>query len=314
LKDWLTLLRQKDKRTIAQVITKLENRDEQAKDLLKQLLPYTGKAQVIGITGPPGAGKSTLIASLLALLRKKGLTAGVLAIDPTSPYSGGSILGDRIRMNRHATDEGIYLRSMANRGKVGGISIHTKDSMRVLDAAGFDIILIETVGVGQSELSIMHLADTTCVVLHPGAGDMIQVTKAGVMEIADVYVVNKADQVGATRLIAEIEDMLDVSGGKEDWKPPVLATSNQLHQGINELWDSLQKHHHYMKQTGKGEKQRLDQLHQEIEEELLMLYEQRRKAIMERDSVKQQIAQVERGEIAPQELAEVLAKQLFISK
>lgn len=311
MEDWLVLLRQKDKRTIAKVISKLENRDEQAKRLLKQLLPFTGKAQIIGITGPPGAGKSTLIATLLAHLRLQGLSIGVLAIDPTSPFSGGAILGDRIRMNRHATDEGIYLRSLANRGKVGGISVHTKDIMRVLDAAGFDVILIETVGVGQSELSIMHLADTICVVLHPGAGDMIQVTKAGVMEIADVYVVNKADQAGSSRLIAEIEDMLDLNGGKETWMPSVIGTNSQQNQGINELWDCLQKHDQYLKQTGKWKKQRLTQLYQEIEEELLVLYEEKRKSIMNTDMVKQQIAQLEKGETTPQELAERLAKQLL---
>jgi LAO/AO transport system kinase len=311
LDDWLTRLRQKDKRIIAKVISKLENRDEEAKAWLKELLPFTGTAQVIGITGPPGAGKSTLIAALLAYLRSIDLTVGVLAIDPTSPFSGGAILGDRIRMNRHALDEGIYLRSMANRGKVGGTSIHTKDSMRVLDAAGFDVILIETVGVGQSELSIMHLADTICVVLHPGAGDMIQVTKAGVMEIADIYVVNKADQTGASHLIAEIEDMLDISSGKEAWTPSVIATSSQQNQGISELWASLQKHDQYLKQTGKWEKQRCRQLYQEIEEELLLLYEAKRKSIMETDMVKQQAAQLAKGKATPQELAEEIAKKLL---
>ncbi|MCH5585122.1 methylmalonyl Co-A mutase-associated GTPase MeaB [Shimazuella sp. AN120528] len=314
MEDWLMLLRQKDKRTIAQAITKLENRDEEAKSMLKELLPCTGKAQVIGITGSPGAGKSTLIGSLLVHLRKKGLTVGVLAIDPTSPFSGGAILGDRIRMNRHAMDEGIYLRSMANRGKVGGISIHTKDCVRVLDAAGFDVILIETVGVGQSELSIMHLADTVCVVLHPGAGDMIQVTKAGVMEIADVYVVNKADQAGATRLIAEIEDMLELSGGKGAWMPSVIAASSQQNQGITDLWECLQKHDQYLKQTGEWEKQRLAQLYQEVEEELLLLYEQRRKTLMQKESFKGLVSQLDRGETTPQELAEMLAKQLFASE
>lgn len=312
MEDWLTLLRQKDKRAIAQTITKLENRDEEAKFLLKKLFPYTGKAQVIGITGPPGAGKSTLIASLLTYARKQGLTVGVLAVDPTSPFSGGAILGDRIRMNCHAMDEGIYMRSMANRGKVGGIAAHTKDGIRVLDAAGFDVILIETVGVGQSELSIMHLADTVCVVLHPGAGDMIQVTKAGVMEIADVYVVNKADQAGAPRLVAEIEDMLQSSGGKGAWTPSVIATSSQQNQGICDLWDCIQQHDRYLKQTGEWKKQRVAQLHQEVEEELGVLYEQKRKKLMEQN--KAILSQVETGEITPQELAEALAKQLFANE
>jgi LAO/AO transport system kinase len=315
LEDWIQLLRTKDKRTIAQTISRIEKSDRaDAHQILEKLLPYTGDSCVIGITGPPGAGKSSLIGSLISFLRDQDLTVGVLAVDPTSPFTGGAILGDRIRMNRHATDKGVFLRSMANRGKVGGLSKDTRNALRVLDAADFDVILIETVGVGQSELAITHLADTVCVVLHPGAGDMIQVTKSGVMEIADLYVVNKADQTGAARLIAEIEDYLEGAMIKKDWLPTVLATSAQLHQGIGGLWEAIQKHQQYLRESGRRQKQRSLHLEQEIQEELQLLFEQRSQLLFQQADGKEILNKLQKGELSIREVTAQLADILFRSK
>ena len=311
----IQLLHKKDKRTIAQTISQIEKQDqENIQKLMQELFPYTGTSYVIGITGPPGAGKSTLIGSMITLLREKGLTVGVLAIDPTSPFSGGAILGDRIRMNRHATDEGIFLRSMANRGNVGGLSQYTRNALRVLDVAGFDIVFIETVGVGQSELSISHLADTVLVVLHPGAGDMIQVTKSGVMEIADIYVVNKADQIGASRLVAELEDHLEIAKTHSQWLPSVVAASSQLNQGMELLWDAIQKHHRFLTESGNLEKQRSLNLLQEMKEELQNLFEQKSQALLKQAYVQEMLFTLQKGELSIQEVTTQLANKLFGSK
>jgi LAO/AO transport system kinase len=309
--DWLKLLKTKDKRTIAQVISKVENRDPNRDEIIERIQQFTGNAYVIGVTGPPGAGKSTLINFLIANLREQGKTVGVLAIDPTSPYSGGAILGDRVRMNRHATDVGVYLRSMASRGTVGGLSRASRESVLILDAAGFDVILIETVGVGQAELDIMHLADSVCVVLHPGAGDMIQVSKAGVMEIADLYVVNKADLPGAKRLMQEIEDMLSVSNGKGDWMPTVLATVAGQNEGVSDLWFTLDKHQQYLKQTGEWSKQRETHRQQEVWSELNELFQLQLKKLTADATYKQQLTQVAKGKLSSLQVAKQLAKQLF---
>jgi LAO/AO transport system kinase len=314
MEDWLLRLQNKDKRTIAQIISKVENREPQREEIIEQLQLCAGDAYIIGITGPPGAGKSTLIGSVLSLLRGQGLTVGVLAIDPTSPFSGGAILGDRVRMNRHATDDGVYLRSMASRGNVGGLSRSTKESVRVLSAAGFDVILIETVGVGQAELDIMHLADTVCVVLHPGAGDMVQVTKAGVMEIADLYVVNKADHTGSKRLIAEIEDMVSLSGEKKGWTPTVISTIARENKGMTELWSTIEKHRLYLKQTGEWDRQRADHLRQAVWEELTEQFQFRLTKLQKDQVFQQALGRVTRGEISPHQFAGQWASKLFVQK
>ncbi|MFS8513724.1 MAG: methylmalonyl Co-A mutase-associated GTPase MeaB, partial [Planifilum fulgidum] len=193
MEDLIKGVRRRDRRSIARAITLIEGASDEADVLAEALYPHTGKAYIVGITGPPGAGKSTLLNRLIAHLRGEGLTVGVIAVDPTSPFSGGALLGDRVRMTEHAVDEGVFIRSMGTRGHLGGLAAATQDAVRVLDAAGYDIILVETVGVGQTELTIMELADTVVLVLTPGAGDIVQVWKAGIMEIADLFLVNKAD-------------------------------------------------------------------------------------------------------------------------
>jgi LAO/AO transport system kinase len=223
-----------DHRALARAATAIENRKPAAESLLKELFPHTGRAAVIGITGSPGAGKSTLVDCLIHELRREAKQVGVIAVDPTSPYTGGAILGDRIRMLSHHADPAVFIRSMATRGWLGGLAAATTDMTVLLDAAGKDVVLIETVGVGQDEVEIAKLADATVVVLVPGMGDDVQAIKAGIMEIADVFVINKSDQPGADRLDHEIKTIQSLSTRKDGWVPPVVRTIAAEGQGISE--------------------------------------------------------------------------------
>jgi LAO/AO transport system kinase len=218
---------------------------------LKQLYPYTGRAFIIGITGPPGAGKSTLVDQITAVFRKRGKRVGIVAVDPTSPFTGGAILGDRIRMNRHADDSGVFIRSLATRGFLGGVSRSTGDVVNVMDAMGMDVVIIETVGVGQDEIDIVRMAHTTTVVMVPGMGDDIQAIKAGILEIADVFVVNKADRDGADRTARELSMMLEMGGGRESgWLPKVMKTEASRGTGVEELVDEFETHLQYLFASG----------------------------------------------------------------
>lgn len=230
-----------DPRAMARAISLIEDEEPAGADLIHALFPYGGRAYVAGITGPPGAGKSTLVDRLTSHARGLGLTVGVIAIDPTSPFTGGAVLGDRLRMHGHAADPGVFIRSMATRGHLGGLSRATADAALVLDAAGTDLIIIETVGVGQDEVDIVRMADISVVTLVPGTGDDVQALKAGIMEIADVFVVNKADREGAGRLVSAVEANLSLHAyGPADWRPPIVKTVATSGDGVPALYAAMQ--------------------------------------------------------------------------
>lgn len=238
-------------RAVARLITLVEDASPRLRDVMAALAPHTGNAHVIGLTGAPGVGKSTTTSALVSEFRRRGRTVAVLAIDPSSPFSGGALLGDRIRMTEHASDRGVYIRSMASRGHLGGLSWSTPQALRVVDAAGFDVVLIETVGVGQSEVEVARAADTTVVLLAPGMGDGIQAAKAGILEIGDLYVVNKSDRDGAHKVRKDLFGMLKLADRDPDaWDPPVLATSSLNQEGLVEVADALMEHRAWLTATG----------------------------------------------------------------
>ncbi|MGA7557452.1 MAG: methylmalonyl Co-A mutase-associated GTPase MeaB [Terriglobales bacterium] len=244
---WIARLRAGDPRALARAISTVENRADGWSDLLKALFPHTGKARVIGMTGPPGAGKSTLVDQLAKHYRKEKQTVGIIAVDPTSPYTGGAILGDRIRMQDHYGDAGIFIRSMATRGSLGGLARATADAATVLDASGRDLVMIETVGVGQDEVDIVRLADVTVVILVPGMGDDVQTIKAGIMEIADIFVINKSDREGAERVEREIRAMQSLAMRHDHWTPPIVKTVASEGVGIAELAKTIADYEAFLK-------------------------------------------------------------------
>lgn len=238
-----------DRRALARLISHVENDSESIAELFDQIYHRTGKAYRIGITGPPGAGKSTIVDQLTKLYRKQNKTVGIIAVDPTSPFTGGALLGDRIRMGDLTTDPGVFIRSMATRGSLGGLAQRTQEVADLLDGFGFDIVIFETVGVGQSELDIVEAADTTAVVLVPESGDSIQAMKAGLMEIADIFVVNKADREGADRMVSEIQFVLEFNKESRLWKPPVAQAIAHTGAGIDRLLQFIQEHLDYQNQN-----------------------------------------------------------------
>jgi LAO/AO transport system kinase len=246
IETWTEQLRSGDVRALARAISTVENRAPGWSELLKALFPHSGKARVLGLTGPPGAGKSTLVDQLARFYRKNNRTVGIIAVDPTSPYTGGAILGDRIRMQEHFSDPGIYIRSMATRGSLGGLARTTADVATVLDAAGRDLIMIETVGVGQDEVDIVRLADVTVVILVPGMGDDVQTIKAGIMEIADIFVINKSDRDGAENVEREIRSLQSLAMRSDGWTPPIVKTVASEGIGVRELAEAIANYEAYL--------------------------------------------------------------------
>lgn len=258
-------MKNKDIRALAKAITMVENDHPEKLELLSDVFSLQKHALYLGLTGSPGAGKSSLVNRLITQLRNEGKTVAVIAVDPTSPFSGGALLGDRVRMNQHFTDNGVYIRSMATRGSLGGLARATKDAVRICDAYGFDVIIVETVGVGQSELDIMKIVDTTAVVLTPNSGDVLQIFKAGIMEIADLFVINKADLPGFGKLKALLKELVMMSKNEEH-ETAIVKTITTENKGIDKLWKKIKEHHSYLYSTDEGTRKRTEQQELEVYE------------------------------------------------
>jgi LAO/AO transport system kinase len=255
-----------DRRALARVISLIERGGPTAHEVARLTYPHSGRSYTVGLTGAPGSGKSTITNSLISIMRGAGLPVGVLAVDPSSPFSGGAILGDRVRMGDHALDDGVFIRSMATRGHLGGLTLATPEAVRALEAAGLPWVLIETVGVGQVEVEVAGAADTTVVVVNPGWGDAVQANKAGLMEIADLFVVNKADRPGAADTRRDLESMLDLGDPDRDggWRPPIVLTVASSDEGIDELWRSIGEHRAFLEAGGRLAAKRDARLREEL--------------------------------------------------
>jgi LAO/AO transport system kinase len=254
-----------DSRSLARLVSLVENASPELRPVMRAIAPYTGHAHVVGLTGSPGVGKSTVTTALVRAYRARELRIGVIAVDPTSPFTGGALLGDRVRMQDHAIDRGVFIRSMASRGHLGGLAVAAPQALRILDAAGFDVICVETVGVGQAEVEIASLADTTLVIAAPGMGDSIQAAKAGILEIADVFVVNKSDRPGAQDVVRDLRNMLAMVRYPEGaWKPPIVSVAATTGEGIDELTRRLDQHRAWLAESGERERRRLERAREEV--------------------------------------------------
>jgi LAO/AO transport system kinase len=294
-----------DRRATARAISMVEDGADDLPALIEGLFPKTGNAYSVGLTGSPGVGKSSLAAALLKAVRSRGQSMAVLAIDPTSPFTGGALLGDRLRMQTHATDPEVFIRSMATRGHLGGLALAAPEAVRVLDASGAHVILIETVGVGQAEVEVATAADTTLVVVAPGWGDAVQASKAGILEIADVFVVNKADRDGASEAARDLETMLRM-GPELDWVPPVIRTSTVNSDGIDELWEAIESHRKHLEAGGELERKRRARLLREVEEMVSVRLRDRAAALLERGAMEKLADDLVSRRIDPYRAADIL--------
>lgn len=296
-------------RAVARLISLVEDGSPELRAVAGALAPHTGRARVLGLTGPPGVGKSTTTSALIAAFRKQSKRIGVLAIDPSSPFSGGALLGDRIRMHDHTTDPDVFIRSMATRGHLGGLAWATPQALRVLDAAGFDLVLVETVGVGQSEVDIVSLADTTLVLLAPGMGDGIQAAKAGILEVADVFVVNKADRDGAEQTVRDLKHMISLGRreiGGAAWRAPVVSTVATTGAGVDEVVAAIEAHHTWLVDHGELEARRTRRAVGEIEAIAVQALRSRLGHVHGGDALDRLAKQVVAGELDPYSAADAL--------
>jgi LAO/AO transport system kinase len=305
--DLVARARDGEPRAVARLVTMVEDGSPQLREVMAALTPHAGHAQVVGITGSPGVGKSTATNALVTELRRDDTRVGVLAIDPSSPFSGGALLGDRVRMQDHATDAGVFIRSMASRGHLGGLSRTTPQALRVLDAAGCDVVVVETVGVGQSEVEIAGLADTTVVLMAPGLGDGIQAAKAGILEIGDVYVVNKADRDGAEQVRRELRSAITLGDRPEGaWKPPIVLTVARDGLGLDELVAEVGRHRRWLEESGELTRRRTRRAREEIEAIAVAALRERWDKVSGHDHLDAMAEAVVAGELDPYAAADEL--------
>ena len=313
--ELVTRAREGDARAVARLISWVEDEAPQLREVMTALAPHAGHAHVVGITGSPGVGKSTSTNALVGELRKAGRRIGVLAVDPSSPFSGGALLGDRVRMQDHALDKDVYIRSMASRGHLGGLAWSTPQALRVLDAAGCDVVLVETVGVGQSEVEIASLADTTVVLLAPGMGDGIQAAKAGILEVADVFVVNKADRDGADQTVRDLRYMLSLGGRHSEaghWRPPIVKTvaARDTDNGLPDVLEAIGKHREWLESSGEGARRREERAAREVEAIALAALRERLGDVHGSAALGALAEKVVAGETDPYSAADELLEQL----
>jgi LAO/AO transport system kinase len=307
--ELLTAAREGDRGAIARLISLVERGGDAANTVSRLTWSEARNANLIGLTGAPGAGKSTLTNALVRHLRSQQERVGILAIDPSSPFTNGAILGDRVRMQDHATDEGVFIRSMATRGHIGGLALATPEAARVLSAVGYPTVLIETVGVGQVEVEIAGAADTTVVVVNPGWGDAVQANKAGLLEVADVFVINKADRPGVAEVHRDLEAMLDMHTAPNPWRPPIIETVAAKNEGADELWEAIGKHRAHMIETGELERRQAKRAEAEVREIIVRTLEAKAVAELKSEAGQALCERVTDGDIDPHAAAEQILKE-----